>query len=494
VADRFDTFRRLEPRRPGQDQNDGLAAPLADPLWLLGRQWQLGEQQGENASSPVRVRLSASSTPLEPPADRPTADPTTTPTEAIVEGEPEDWWTVGRRIRIGRQAGPFISGVRPGLFLRNLAPPYDQYNESGYDGRLLYEQHTALGLPTQLFAEVPDTAGSHWQPADLYYRTKFSCGDATLQVERHDGGEVDWWAVDADTDPGAVPPPSVEVFPNRFSYPGAPHPRWWQIEDAQHDPGGYPPDRGHFASMLLLRLTVGHANDWFLLPVDASIGSIVTLHYVTVIDAFGDEWPLLAPTDWSLFRVRGLDRTSLLLAVTAATPLVSDPIEDVVLGIDEDANVVWAVEQRADGRSLDTTPPDRTATVRPIEPLGASQLTYDYRPTLEVPRHWHPYTIRELNGRRWLEQGRLADLTTSEPSLRPEPRTALLRDPQAPLTGPAHLIEPAAVPSHGLRLERRWVLARRTDGGPVLWSERRRIPLVAPPASQLRFDVLQPPS
>jgi hypothetical protein len=47
------------------------------------------------------------------------------------------------------------------------------------------------------------------------------------------------------------------------------------------------------------------------------------------------------------------------------------------------------------------------------------------------------------------------------------------------------------VPSHGLRLERRWVLARRTDGSPVLWSQRRRIPLLAPPVPQLRFDVLQ---
>jgi hypothetical protein len=54
-----------------------------------------------------------------------------------------------------------------------------------------------------------------------------------------------------------------------------------------------------------------------------------------------------------------------------------------------------------------------------------------------------------------------------------------------------HQIEPAAVPSNGLRLERRWLLGRRTDGAPVLWMQRRRTPLLAPPTSGLRFDVLR---
>lgn len=64
----------------------------------------------------------------------------------------------------------------------------------------------------------------------------------------------------------------------------------------------------------------------------------------------------------------------------------------------------------------------------------------------------------------------------------------------AQLTSPAdpvHQIEPATVPSLGLRLERRTMLARGTDGLPVLWQQRRRLPLLAPPAQHGRFDVMQ---
>jgi hypothetical protein len=488
---RFDLIRRLEPRRPARDLNDGIAAPLADPLWLLGRQWQLGEHQAENAASPVRVRIRASSTPLEPPTTRPDSDPTTTPAEALVEGEPEDWWTPGRRIRLGRQAAPYLGGLHAELLARDLPPPYDVHNGSVYDGRLVYRQRVALGLPAALFAEVPTDKAHHWSASGLYYSTAFPCAGAQLEVAEHDGGDIDWWSVDADGTLAAPPPHDpVEIVPNRFRYPGAPHPRWWQIEDVATDPGGYPPDRGQFPTMLMVDLLSSPGNDWYLLPIDARMGSVVTLHEITAIDAFDMEWPLQPPPDWSLFAIRGLPSTSLLLALMVASPLVGDVQEDVVLGVDEDANAVWAVEQRANGRELITTPPDRVAAIRPVEAVGAAQPAYEYKPSIEVPDHWHPYIVQELAGERWLVQGRLADLSTSPAKLRTPPVAELLHDPDAPPSGPAHRLDPWAVPSYGRRLERRWVLGRRTDGRPVLWSQRRHIPLLAPPVNQLRFDVL----
>ena len=47
------------------------------------------------------------------------------------------------------------------------------------------------------------------------------------------------------------------------------------------------------------------------------------------------------------------------------------------------------------------------------------------------------------------------------------------------------------MPTAGLRLDRRFVLGRGTDGRPVLWLQRRRMPLLAPPVSNLRFDVVE---
>jgi hypothetical protein len=72
----------------------------------------------------------------------------------------------------------------------------------------------------------------------------------------------------------------------------------------------------------------------------------------------------------------------------------------------------------------------------------------------------------------------------------PLPVTSLLRDPHASAADPAHRIEPSTVPATGLRLQRQWALARRTDGVPVLWTQRLRLPLLGAPVSGLRFDLV----
>ena len=48
-------FVRLEPRSTTGDLAPGLAARVADPLWLLGRQWQLGELLADDAPSPSEL-------------------------------------------------------------------------------------------------------------------------------------------------------------------------------------------------------------------------------------------------------------------------------------------------------------------------------------------------------------------------------------------------------------------------------------------------------
>ena len=52
---------RLEPRAISADETVGLQARVHDPLWLLGRQWQLGEFEGSDGGSPVVATLRAES-------------------------------------------------------------------------------------------------------------------------------------------------------------------------------------------------------------------------------------------------------------------------------------------------------------------------------------------------------------------------------------------------------------------------------------------------
>jgi len=55
---------RLEPCSTNENFEGGLHAAIHDPLWMLGRQWQLGEFQLEDAASPVHAELVMNCTPL----------------------------------------------------------------------------------------------------------------------------------------------------------------------------------------------------------------------------------------------------------------------------------------------------------------------------------------------------------------------------------------------------------------------------------------------
>jgi|GEM_PF-6618838 len=53
----YRSFQRLEPGSRNNDPSMGIKASIYDPLWMLTRQWQLGEFEGEDSGSPVYVDL-----------------------------------------------------------------------------------------------------------------------------------------------------------------------------------------------------------------------------------------------------------------------------------------------------------------------------------------------------------------------------------------------------------------------------------------------------
>jgi hypothetical protein len=209
------------------------------------------------------------------------------------------------------------------------------------------------------------------------------------------------------------------------------------------------------------------------------------------MDSFGELWELAPPGDgWTLFATDGLSPRALVVWATAVNPLVGPVIDEVTIGIDEDANLVWAVERRLRGVAVDTDedpPPDPPARLDATGRPG-----FAYRASTHVPRYWHPYVVEPVDGRRRFVQGRAADLSGPTAVLQPAASSDLLVDPASGGAHPVHQIEPAAIPVDGVRLERRAMLARRTDGTAVLWTQRRRQPLLSPPGLRLRFDVLEP--
>jgi hypothetical protein len=92
------TWMKLEPGSRSADMNTGLQARVYDPLWLLARQWQLGEFQGEDNGSPAVAswhgesahfsRYSPGPLPAGGSVEGRPFDSVRVPLETLVESEP----------------------------------------------------------------------------------------------------------------------------------------------------------------------------------------------------------------------------------------------------------------------------------------------------------------------------------------------------------------------------------------------------------------------
>jgi len=78
------TWTRLEPFARNVDLTGGLRAAVGDPLWLLARQWQVGEFVGQDGGSPVHARAQIDCTP---------------PTRHLPGGVPTAWFRDGALTR-----------------------------------------------------------------------------------------------------------------------------------------------------------------------------------------------------------------------------------------------------------------------------------------------------------------------------------------------------------------------------------------------------------
>jgi hypothetical protein len=134
--ERFRAWARIEPRCRSNDFSRGIQARIADPLWMLTRQWQVGEFQGEDAGSPVQVEMAYETQSVETvKLGSQVIELRQNPLETLVEQErlPLDWHV---RVRIGQS------------FERLLRQPSEKYL-SPYAEHLIryYRQQFPIQLP-----------------------------------------------------------------------------------------------------------------------------------------------------------------------------------------------------------------------------------------------------------------------------------------------------------------------------------------------------------
>jgi hypothetical protein len=100
-------WNRLEGRPRKDDFSRALKAEVRDPLWMLTKQWQLGEFRGEDAGSPVFAKLRLRTSPVTRYQANGGASepfPSEIPLETQVERRPIRWQWNGQRMHLDLRA------------------------------------------------------------------------------------------------------------------------------------------------------------------------------------------------------------------------------------------------------------------------------------------------------------------------------------------------------------------------------------------------------
>ena len=543
------TWHRLEPRVRGQDPADGLRAAVHDPLWLVGRQWQVGELLGEDAAFPVSVHVETVEEPLtrwRPAAgDAVDYDSGAVPLEVLVEREPPVPPPLRARLTAWLRLVELLEAAGVGDRADDLAaahplpaptvgdPADDRLRLLGAgagDGLAAAEALAAdnAGLPADLVAsfvawvgaQTAAATGNSWVRERLEYRFSVGAhpdsGELVLAAPEYLGGRLDWYDLDVDDDPthalGAssqtVEPAKANLLPTRVTFPGMPAERFWELEDSTVDLGAVSASVEDLGRLITVEFATVFGNDWWSVPVPARFGTLVGVRELVVRDTFGDNvlveaaetttpqatapWRMFRLTDDALAAGSGPAPALLLLAPVVAGALDGDPIEDLLLLRDEMANLAWGVERVVEG--ADARPRDRSAeyasrlsAATPPQLESPADLVYVLQTT--VPEHWIPLVpvLDPADGKAVVLQR--GTLLTQDGNARPITAQGVLLEPQ---TSPWYFHE-EEVPREGMRVRRVPSLARWLDGTPFAWTSRRVGAGAGEGSSGLQFDIAVPP-
>lgn len=345
-------YNRLEPRARTEDFTRSLRAEVRDPLWMLTRQWQMGEFEAEDAGSAIDARLLTEEVKVDRVALRSFPGrqyDLETPLETMVERERVPF-THALRVQVGQY---FLklhpAALRTAYASRYLAAfPFAQNLEADFSGqvdglnfylatrardfdgeKLLTAIRagtlaTFISFDSQADNDAVDAIGQQllawlerqytephqaeekaWDPQRLTYTfraaaPRLTAGQFVLDAESYHEGRLDWYSFELDThgtpiniDP-PVPPPAnvpakaISFLPAAATFKGMPNPRFWEMEDRQINLGNLNAKTTDQLLLLFAELGLVYGNDWFVIPYSMEVNSLCEIKGLVITDVFGD--------------------------------------------------------------------------------------------------------------------------------------------------------------------------------------------------------------
>jgi hypothetical protein len=345
-------YNRLEATPRTENFDRSLKAELRDAMWMLTRQWQFGEFQGEDAASAVTAQIIGEHTVMDRVRflkDSVIVYDETVPLETHVERE-----TLRANLFLAVQMGRyFVKLMRANGLDAALGKFVDQYkliysiDRNDIEGQLLL--HAAVGRVFDGFnlhrdINTPDGAGTvfeswltsealsvasfkplgsafvawHkrnysqpanvadecWLPSQLEYQFAVASPSVApdsqnaLIADQYSDGHLDWYSFDLDhrqkivldPDPGpvAVTEQYSSFIPAPIKFKGMPLPRFWMMEDSQTDFGKIDTSVTGLLHLLLAEFGLIYSNDWFMLPYPLSINTVCEIKNIVITDVFGE--------------------------------------------------------------------------------------------------------------------------------------------------------------------------------------------------------------
>jgi hypothetical protein len=347
----------------------------------------------------------------------------------------------------------------------------------------LVKDASTAPLESVMEAETQNGACPHWLPDALSHAFDLPMDGHLLKANGYDGHQLDWQDFDLDklTQEQVLPAElNRRIAPTALHVPGAPHPSWWRLEDADAYFDSPVDPEPNVLSMLLTEFSSLDADNWHVVPLPVKVGCVDEITELTVVDTFGittSVHPGFSGSDVSTtpdqrFVIFALTSDSvsgasmggnkLFLPHVAGSVLENETLEEVYFMRDEGGNLVWAWE-RLEKEARQDLMNDDGGGYRLMGSLLPSYIPY-------LPRQ-----LTDNSPQTILRRGR-----TTEDASKPQYQTKIVKK--------SIVIKEEAISPLGTVVKRQNKAALGTDGEAVFWCGYQTRLATSPTAPDIRFD------